>query len=229
MTSGPPSGADGSGKARSRTAPRTAPSTGSTRRSCPFSMNRENPANMWPSGPISRPEAERRSRRPAGGDRRALDRCHRRQGFERDVTSWNSGAAAIFGFAVGEMVGQPILRLIPSDRQAEEERILRLIRQGESVRSFDTERLRKDGSRVSVSVTVSAIRDEHGTVVGASKVARDITNAKTDGRSPPGERGPLPDAFCVRARRHSDCGRPEQLPSMPMPACARCSVIPGTN
>jgi PAS domain S-box-containing protein len=91
------------------------------------------------------------------------------------VTSWNAAAERIFGFAEQEMIGQSILRLIPSERHREEESILSSIRRGQSVRHFDTERLRKDGSVVPLSVTVSAIRDAKGRIVGASKVARDIT------------------------------------------------------
>jgi len=95
------------------------------------------------------------------------------------VTSWNAGAGRIFGYSAGEIVGQSIKRLIPPERQAEEEAILERIRRGESVRHFETVRLRKDGSTVDVSVTVSAIRDRAGRIVGASKVARDITERKT--------------------------------------------------
>lgn len=94
------------------------------------------------------------------------------------VTSWNAGAEKIFGYSAEEMTGQPILRLIPPDRHQEEAEILGRVRRGESVRHFDTTRLRKDGSAVEVSVTVSAIRDFAGNIVGASKVARDITNRK---------------------------------------------------
>jgi PAS domain S-box-containing protein len=94
------------------------------------------------------------------------------------VTSWNSGAEKIFGYPAAEMIGQSITKLIPADRQQEEEAILGRIRRGESVRHFETVRVRKDGSAVDVSVTVSAIRDPDGRIVGASKVARDITERK---------------------------------------------------
>ena len=94
------------------------------------------------------------------------------------VTSWNSGAEKIFGYPAAEMIGQSITKLIPADRQQEEEAILGRIRRGESVRHFETVRVRKDGSTVDVSVTVSAIRDPDGRIVGASKVARDITERK---------------------------------------------------
>ncbi len=94
------------------------------------------------------------------------------------ITSWNPGAESIFGYTAREMVGQTILRLMPPERQSEEEEIIARVRRGESVRHFDTVRLRKDGSTVDVSVTVSAIRGRDGTIVGASKVARDITGRK---------------------------------------------------
>jgi PAS domain S-box-containing protein len=94
------------------------------------------------------------------------------------VTSWNAGAESIFGYSAAEMAGQPISRLIPPDRQREELDILERIRRGENVRHFDTLRLRKNGSTIDVSVTVSAIRDSNGIVRGASKVARDISDRK---------------------------------------------------
>ena len=94
------------------------------------------------------------------------------------VTSWNAGAERIFGYSEAEMIGQPIRRLIPGDRQIEEERILATIARGETVRHFDTVRVRKDGTKIPVSVTVSAIRDFGGRIVGASKVAREISDRK---------------------------------------------------
>ena len=94
------------------------------------------------------------------------------------VTSWNSGAENIFGYLAREMVGQSIARLIPSDRQQEEKEILERIRRGESVRHFDTVRLHKDGHSLDVSVTVSPIKNAEGVIVGASKIARDITERR---------------------------------------------------
>jgi len=94
------------------------------------------------------------------------------------VTSWNAGAEKIFGYPAQEMVGQPILRLIPPDRQHEETNILDRVRRGESVQHLDTMRVRKDGSLVDVSITSSAIKDATGKIIGASKVARDITERK---------------------------------------------------
>jgi PAS domain S-box-containing protein len=94
------------------------------------------------------------------------------------VTSWNAGAEREFGYAASEMIGQSIARLIPPERQQEEVKILGQIGQGKSVRHFETVRLRKDGSTFDVSVTVSAIKDSAGKIVGASKVVRDITIRK---------------------------------------------------
>jgi PAS domain S-box-containing protein len=94
------------------------------------------------------------------------------------VTSWNAGSEKLFGYAADEMVGQPMVRLIPPERRQEETEILGRIRHGENVRHFDTERLRKDGSVVSISVTVSPVKDPAGKIVGAWKVARDITERK---------------------------------------------------
>ncbi len=94
------------------------------------------------------------------------------------ITSWNPGAENIFGYTAAEVLGTSITRLIPPERQAEEDRILAQVARGEPVRHFETVRLRKDGRRVDISVTVSPIRDAGGRVVGASKIARDISERK---------------------------------------------------
>jgi PAS domain S-box-containing protein len=91
------------------------------------------------------------------------------------VTSWNAGAEKIFGYTAQEMAGQPVMKLIPLDRQHEEEEILSKIRRGESIHHFDTIRQRKDGGKLEVSVTISPIKDSTGKIIGVSKVARDIT------------------------------------------------------
>ncbi len=98
--------------------------------------------------------------------------------LEGVVTSWNYGAEKTFGYSSAEMEGQPIMRLIPPDRQSEEADILARIGRGESVRHFDTVRLHKDGRAIDVSVTVSPVKDAAGRIVGASKVVRDITDLK---------------------------------------------------
>jgi PAS domain S-box-containing protein len=94
------------------------------------------------------------------------------------VTSWNAGAEREFGYTASEMIGHSITRLIPVERQEEELKILEQIARGKSVRHFETMRSRRDGSIFNVSVTVSAIKDSSGKVVGASKVVRDITTRK---------------------------------------------------
>jgi len=90
------------------------------------------------------------------------------------VTSWNAGAARLFGYSAEEMIGQPILKLIPEELWSEEHDILSKLRQGERIDHYETRRLAKDGSWVEVSLTVSPIRDITGAIVGASKIARDI-------------------------------------------------------
>jgi PAS domain S-box-containing protein len=94
------------------------------------------------------------------------------------VTSWNRGAEAIFGYSAEEMIGTSIARIIPRDRLGEEADILRSVRQGEAVRHLETRRLTRDGRTIDVSLSSSPIRDSAGRVVGASKVARDVTEAK---------------------------------------------------
>jgi two-component system, chemotaxis family, CheB/CheR fusion protein len=91
------------------------------------------------------------------------------------ITSWNAGAERLFGYTPQEAVEHPVTLLIPQERYDEETFILERIRRSEAVESFDTVRRRKDGALLDVSVTVSPIRDSHGRVVGASKIARDIT------------------------------------------------------
>jgi PAS domain S-box-containing protein len=94
------------------------------------------------------------------------------------VTSWNAGAERIFGYTADEMVGTSIVRLIPRDRIMEEDQILSRIRAGDRIDHFETIRVTKYGKEIHVSVTVSAIKNARGEVVGASKIARDITMFK---------------------------------------------------
>lgn len=91
------------------------------------------------------------------------------------VTSWNRSAEKIFGYSEQEMLGQPITILFPVDRLHEEQAILNQVMRGEQVEHFKTKRLHKDGHYIDVSVTVSPICDQNGVIVGASKIARDIT------------------------------------------------------
>jgi PAS domain S-box-containing protein len=98
--------------------------------------------------------------------------------LEGIVTSWNAGAERVFGYTAQEMIGQPISRLLPADRTDDLTRILDTIRRGERVDHFETQRIRKDGRRIFVSLTVSPIRDAAGRIVGASKIARDVTDRR---------------------------------------------------
>jgi PAS domain S-box-containing protein len=94
------------------------------------------------------------------------------------VTSWNHAAERLFGYSAQEMIGQHITRIIPAERLAEEDYVLSRVRVGLGVDHFETVRQRKDSSLVEISLTVSPIRDLDGIVVGASKIARDITERK---------------------------------------------------
>jgi PAS domain S-box-containing protein len=93
------------------------------------------------------------------------------------ITSWNRGAERVFGYSAGEAIGQPITIVIPEDRQSEEREILTGIRRGEPIH-FETVRQRKLGSLVAVSLTVSPVKNAEGKIVGASKIARDITEQR---------------------------------------------------
>ena len=94
------------------------------------------------------------------------------------ITSWNVGAQRLFGWTPDEAIGKPVTMIIPDDRQGEEVMILSKLRQGQRIDHFETIRKTKEGRLVDVSVTISPVRDESGRVVGASKVARDITLQK---------------------------------------------------
>jgi len=95
------------------------------------------------------------------------------------ITSWNNAAEAMFGYAADEIVGQPITRIIPPHLLSEEAFILGRIRRGEKVVHFVTERQCKDGRITAVSLTISPIRDEHGSIVGVSKIARDVSEMRS--------------------------------------------------
>jgi two-component system CheB/CheR fusion protein len=94
------------------------------------------------------------------------------------ITSWNKGAERLFGYSAEEAVGKPVTILIPPDRLDEEPGILQRIRRGERLRHYDTLRRRKDGILVNISLTVSPVKNAQGTVIGASKIARDISERK---------------------------------------------------
>jgi PAS domain S-box-containing protein len=94
------------------------------------------------------------------------------------VTSWNRGATGLFGYPPEEIIGKPITTIIPPELHAEEVDILARLRRGERIEHYETVRLAKDGRRINISLTVSPIRGEDGQIMGASKIARDITQRK---------------------------------------------------
>jgi PAS domain S-box-containing protein len=94
------------------------------------------------------------------------------------ITSWNSGAERVFGYSASEAIGQPITLVIPENRHSEEHEILTRIRRGERIDHFETVRQGRHGSLIVVSLTVSPVKDANGKIVGASKIARDITEQK---------------------------------------------------
>src|SRR5213594_225724 len=98
--------------------------------------------------------------------------------LESIVTIWNPGAERIFGYTAKEMIGQSIRRIIPAELMSEEDDIIARIRRGERVDHFETRRLRKDGRALDVSLTISPIHDDDGQIIGASKIARDISGKK---------------------------------------------------
>jgi PAS domain S-box-containing protein len=99
-------------------------------------------------------------------------------GSNRRITSWNLGAEALFGYTAEEALGQTLSMLVPPDRWQEEEDTVSQVLKGKSLDNFETVRLRKDGSCVDVSLSVAALRDSQGGIVGISKIARDITPHK---------------------------------------------------
>jgi PAS domain S-box-containing protein len=94
------------------------------------------------------------------------------------IASWNQAAERLFGYTAEETIGKPVTLLIPPERRDEEQGILERIRRGERIEHYETVRRRKDGSLLDISLTVSPIRDTKGNIVGASKIARDITRRK---------------------------------------------------
>src|SRR5213078_349153 len=94
------------------------------------------------------------------------------------ITSWNKGAEHMFGYTAEEVIGKSITIIIPPDRLNEEAYVLSRIRAGKQVDHFETLRRRKDGSLIPISLTTSPIRDEEGRVIGASKIARDISDRR---------------------------------------------------
>src|SRR5262249_16933046 len=91
------------------------------------------------------------------------------------IMSWNAAAERLFGYTAGEAVGQPITLIIPPHRRDEETMILSRLRRGERIDNLQTARVAKDGRLVTISLTVSPVRNRHGDIIGASKIARDVT------------------------------------------------------
>ena len=98
-----------------------------------------------------------------------------RKSLNGTIESWNAGAERLFGYTANEVIGRHISLFIPPERLAEEDRIIAALTAGQRIEHFETERLRKNGERITVSLTISPVRDASGTVIGASKIARDIT------------------------------------------------------
>ena len=98
--------------------------------------------------------------------------------LEGIITSWNVGAQRIFGYTADEVIGKPVTILIPKDHEDEEPLILARLRAGERIEHYETVRLRKDGRLIDISLTVSPIRGPNGQIIGASKIARDITEQR---------------------------------------------------
>jgi PAS domain S-box-containing protein len=94
------------------------------------------------------------------------------------ITTWNMGAQRLFGYTAEEIIGRPVWVLIPPNLQDEEPRIIERLQRGERIEHYETVRRRKDGTTFNVSLTVSPLKDSHGKVIGASKIARDITERK---------------------------------------------------
>src|SRR5260370_30556960 len=98
--------------------------------------------------------------------------------LEGVITSWNEAAANLFGYSAEEAIGRHITLIIPPDLQKEEEEIIAKIRKGIRIEHFETVRVTKDGRNVDVSLSISPIKDRQGNIIGAAKIARDITERK---------------------------------------------------
>ena len=99
------------------------------------------------------------------------------------ILSWNPGAEMMLGYSAAEIVGQSVRKILPSDRQDEEEEILARIRRSEVIKAHETIRMRKDGTPIDVSLMISPIRDQRGRIIGASKILRDISESKSQQRA----------------------------------------------
>ena len=102
--------------------------------------------------------------------------------LEGRIQSWNAAAERLFGYSAAEIIGKPIMIIVPPELQAEERQILDRLKRGERIDHFETVRVAKDGHRISVSLTVSPVRDSQGVIVGASKIARDVSERQRSER-----------------------------------------------
>src|SRR5437879_8980844 len=98
--------------------------------------------------------------------------------LEGIITSWNPAAVSLFGYTDQEAIGQSVLLIIPEELHAEEKEILATLRQGKRIEHFETVRQRKDGTRFEVSLSISPVKDRNGTIVGATKIARDVSERR---------------------------------------------------
>ncbi|MBV8495216.1 MAG: PAS domain S-box protein, partial [Gammaproteobacteria bacterium] len=98
--------------------------------------------------------------------------------LEGRILSWNQGATRIFGYQPEEVIGKPITTIIPPELHGQEQEILGKLRRGESIDHFDTIRLTKDGRLIPVSLSISPVRSASGRIIGAAKIARDISERK---------------------------------------------------
>ncbi len=142
----------------------------------------DQPLSNRPSARASRPNRSRAPKGLAAHHYQAIIASSEDAIVSKDldgvILSWNEGAARLFGFTAEEAVGKPVTIIIPPDRLDEEPQILAKIHRGERIEHFETIRQRKDGSRIDISLTISPIRNSSGKIVGASKIARDITELR---------------------------------------------------
>jgi PAS domain S-box-containing protein len=117
--------------------------------------------------------------------------------LDRLITFWNPAAERLYGYSVDEALGAPNALIIPPDRRAEEEATVRRLLAGESVSTYDTVRLHKDGRRIDVSMTASAVRDPRGRIIGISKITRDISARLRGERQVTELIDRMSDAFCT--------------------------------
>ena len=138
------------------------------------SQDRDPPSSPQPASPESASEFERASARLAAIVESSEDAIVGKT-LEGIVTSWNAGAERLFGWTAAEMIGQPILKIIPERLQHEEAIILGKLRAGQRIERYETVRQHKSGQLLEISLTISPVRDRSGAIIGAAKIAHDIT------------------------------------------------------